>query len=109
MNKSLDLEKEIQDAREKWLNAKRVSNEKSLLLFNEGSGILDPIAINQAEQEVHNYRLLVTDAYEYLKDLEKKEMDCKILKLQKSQTCSTWVSTIFGIIVGLSTIVSIIL
>ncbi len=109
MKKIDQFKHEISDARISWINLKNESFEKYLALYKPGSGFGDKEAKYQAEQEAYHSQILEKNAYEFLRDLEKQELDLKIYELQKSQTRSNWITMFFGILVGTSTIISTII
>jgi len=103
------MEKEVSEARTRWLEASENASKLAMEMYQPGSGYGDP----QAEAG-DKYRVEAAKAdaqrlmHEY-HDADRMCMEQKIHSLQKSQTIATWASFTVAFVVGVATIIGTIL
>ena len=102
------INKEVESARTRWLHASEKASKLALEMYEPGSGYGDPHA-----EKADNYRVeaVRADAQRLMQeyhDIDRRLMDEKINKLQKSQTIATWASFTVAFVVGVTTIISVI-
>lgn len=81
---------EVEQARIRWLNASESASSIASELFHLGSGYGDPEARNQDEHRLQSARHEAERLFCEYHDLDRREMDAKLLELQKSQRLATW-------------------
>lgn len=106
MTKSLTMINNVEAARKKWLVANEQASQLAAELFQPGSGYGDPEARVQDEHRLQSARLYADRLFQEYHDLERREMESKILELQRSQRLATWASFTVAAVVGIATIVS---
>ncbi|MBX3178323.1 MAG: hypothetical protein KF886_13260, partial [Candidatus Hydrogenedentes bacterium] len=71
-------------------------------LFQLGSGYGDPDARAQDELRLESARLDAERLFREYHDLDRREMELKMLDLQRSQRLATWASFSVAAVVGLT-------
>jgi hypothetical protein len=96
----------VEAARERWLKASRAASELAAALFQPGSGYGDPEARSADEHRLESARLNAERLFREYHDLDRRDMELKMLGLQRSQRMATWASFAVAAVVGLATVVS---
>ena len=106
MTHSKKVQHTVEQARSRWLEASERASLLAADLFQPGSGYGDPDARAADEHRLqtarHDAERLSREYY----DLDRREMEFKLLNLQRSQQWATWASFAVAVVVGLATIVS---
>jgi hypothetical protein len=97
---------EVEEARLRWLNASERASQIASELFQSGSGYGDPEARKQDEHRLQSARHDAERLFREYHDLDRRDMEEKILELQRSQRLATWASFAVAAVVGLATVVS---
>lgn len=97
---------EVEEARLRWLKASESASQIASELFQPGSGYGDPEARQQDEHRLQSARHEAERLFREYHDLDRKDMDAKMLELQRSQRLATWASFAVAAAVGLATVVS---
>ena len=100
------LEALVNKSREKWLDASDKASKLAHEIYSPGSGYGDPMAESQARYSVEVAKSEANRLMQEYHDLDRRLIDSKISKLQKSQTLATWASFAIAFVVGLTTIVT---
>jgi hypothetical protein len=106
MGSALDLRKDTNEARSRWLLASAHASKLSSELFQPGSGYGDPDA---READLHRLQSAKDDAerlFREYQDLDKTRIENEMLALQRSQSLATWASFSVAAVVGIATVVS---
>lgn len=96
----------VKAARARWLDASQAASKLALELFQPGSGYGDPDARAADEHRLESARLDAERLFREYHDLDRREMELKMLELQRSQRLATWASFAVAAVVGLATVVS---
>ncbi|WP_447971017.1 hypothetical protein [Nitrospira sp. M1] len=99
----------VEAARVKWLTASSAASKLAVELFQPGSGYGDPDARAADEHRLQSARLDAERLFREYNDLDRREMEIKMLALQRSQRLATWASFAVAAVVGLTTVVSTLL
>lgn len=102
------MENNIEEARKRWVAASEYASKLANELFQPGSGYGDPDACANDEHRLQSAREEAERLFREYHDLDRKEIEVKMLKLQKSQHLATWASFVVAAVVGIATCVSII-
>jgi hypothetical protein len=94
-------------ARARWLEASDRASQLAAELFQPGSGYGDPDARVADEHRLQSARLGVERLFREYNDLDRRDIESKLLDLQRSQRLATWASFAAAAVVGLATVVSI--
>jgi len=94
-------------ARARWLEASDRASQLAAELFQPGSGYGDPDARVADEHRLQSARLEVERLFREYNDLDRRDIESKLLDLQRSQRLATWASFAVAAVVGLATVVSI--
>ena len=97
---------EVEEARLRWLKASKRASQIASELFQPGSGYGDPEARQQAEHLLQSARHDAERLFREYYDLDGREIEAKMLGLQRSQRLATWASFAVAAVVGLATVVS---
>ncbi|MFA5354467.1 MAG: hypothetical protein WC291_09570 [Thermodesulfovibrionales bacterium] len=97
---------EVEEARLRWLNASERASQIASELFQSGSGYGDPEARNQDEHRLQSARHDAERLFREYHDIDRRDMEAKMLELQRSQRLATWASFAVAAVVGLATVVS---
>ena len=106
MTKSLSMVNDVEAARKKWLVASEQASQLAAELFQPGSGYGDPDARAQDEHRLQSVRHNADCLFQEYCDLDRREMELKMLELQRSQRLATWASFAVAAVVGVATVVS---
>ena len=106
MTKSPTLANDVEAAREKWLAASEQASQLASELFQPGSGYGDPDARATDEHRLQNAMHNADRLFQEYHDLDKRDMELKMLELQRSQRLGTWASFAVAAVVGVATIAS---
>jgi hypothetical protein len=106
MNKSPAIANDVDVARKKWLDASERASQLASSLFQPGSGYGDPEARLQDEHALQTARHEAERRFQEYHDIDKRDMEQKMLMLQRSQRLATWASFAVAAVVGIATIVS---
>lgn len=96
----------VEAARARWLDASRAASRLAADLFQPGSGYGDPDARAADEHRLESARLDAERLFREYHDIDRREMELKMLELQRSQRLATWASFAVAAVVGLATVVS---
>ncbi len=97
---------DVEAAREKWLHASEAASRLALELFQPGSGYGDQDARAADEHRLQTARLEAERFFREYHDLDRRDMELKMLDLQRSQRLATWASFAVAAVVGMATVVS---
>lgn len=106
MTKSPAMANDVEAARKKWLAASEQASQLAAELFQPGSGYGDPDARAQDEHRLQTARNNADRLFQEYHDLDRRDMELKMLELQRSQRLATWASFAVAAVVGVATIVS---
>lgn len=106
MTNSPAIAKDVETARKKWLTASEQASQLAAELFQPGSGYGDPDARAQDEHRLQTARHNADRLFQEYHDLDRRDMELKMLELQRSQRLATWASFAVAAVVGVATIVS---
>ena len=106
MTKAPAIANDVEAARKKWLAASEQASKLSAELFQPGSGYGDPDAKAQDEHRLQTARRNTERFFQEYHDLDRRDMELKILELPRSQSLATWASFAVAAVVGVATIVS---
>jgi len=93
-------------ARDRWLEASERASQLATELFQPGSGYGDPDARAADEHRLQSARHDAERLFREYHDIDRRDMELKMLELQRSQRIATWASFTVAAVVGLATIVS---
>ena len=93
--------------RARWLEASEAASKLAAELFQPGSGYGDPEARAADEHRLQSARLDAERLFREYHDLDRRDMEIKMLDLQRSQRLATWASFAVAAVVGLATVISI--
>ena len=97
---------DIEAARSRWLEASEVASNLAAEFFQPGSGYGDPDARAADQHRLQSARLDAERLFREYHDLDRRDMELKMLDLQRSQRLATWASFAVAAVVGLATVVS---
>jgi hypothetical protein len=97
---------EVEAARARWLEATEAASRLAAELFQPGSGYGDPDARSADEHRLQSARLEAERFFREYHDLDRRDLELKMLALQRSQQLATWASFAVAAVVGLATVVS---
>lgn len=103
------MSQEVDKARASWEAASEEASKLSATLFQPGSGYGDPDARKDDEQRLISVRHEAEIRYREFQDLDRRDLDLKMLALQRSQRSATWASFAVALVVGVATIVNILI
>lgn len=96
---------DVQAARGRWLSASESASRLAAELFQPGSGYGDPEARAADEQRLQAARHDSERFFQEYHDLDRRNIELKMLELQRSQRLATWASFTVAAVVGLATVV----
>ncbi len=96
----------IETSRLQWLAASELASKMAAEMFQPGSGYGDPDARANDEHRLQSARLEADRLFREYHDLERQDVESKLLRLQRSQTLATWASFAVAAVVALATIAS---
>ena len=99
----------IEAARSRWIEASEGASQLAADLFQPGSGYGDPEARSQDEHRLQSARNKAERLFREYHDLDRRDMEARMLELQRSQRLATWASFVVAVVVGLATVVSTII
>ena len=88
------------------MEASEAASKLSAELFQPDSGYGDPDARAADEHRLQSVRLEAERFFREYHDLDRRDIELKMLDLQRSQRLATWASFAVAAIVGLATVVS---
>ena len=97
----------VVSARRRWLEASDYASQLASELFQPGSGYGDPDARAADEHRLQSARHEAERLFREYHDLDRRDLELMMLKLQRSQQRATWASFIVAAVVGLATVISI--
>jgi hypothetical protein len=97
---------DVEAARARWLKASQSASKLAAELFQPGSGYGDPDARAADEHRLESARVDAERLFREYHDLDRREMELKMLELQRSQRLATWSSFAVAAVVGIATVVS---
>lgn len=106
MTTSPTMANDVEIARKKWLDASELASQLANNLFQPGSGYGDPEARRQDEHALQTARHEAERRFHEYHDIDRRDMEQKMLELQRSQRLATWASFAVAAVVGVATIVS---
>lgn len=95
-------------ARARWLESSQAASNLAEGLFHPGDGYGDPDARAADQHLLDSARLEAERLFREYHDLDRREIDRRMLELQRSQRLATWASFAVAALVGLATVVSIV-
>jgi hypothetical protein len=102
----VDSNNDVEAARARWLSASERSSQLAAELFQPGSGYGDPDARTTDEHRLQSARHDAEQFFREYHDLDRRDMELKLLRVQRSQRLATWASFAVAAVVGVSTVVS---
>ena len=96
----------VEAVRSKWLEANDRVSKLEAELFQPGSGYGDSDALAADEHRLQSARHEAERLFREYHDLDRRDIELKMLELQQSQRWATWASFAVAAVVGLATIVS---
>ncbi len=106
MTQSKEIHHTVEQARSRWLEASERASQLAADLFQPGSSYGDPDARAADEHRLQSAKHDAERLFREYHDLDRREMEFKLLDLQRSQRLATWASFAVAAVVGLATIVS---
>ncbi len=106
MSRTQETSSDVEATRAKWLEASERASKLAAGLFQPGSGYGDPDARAADEHRLQSARLDAERLFREYDDLDRRNMELKMLYLQRSQRLATWASFAVAAVVGLATVVS---
>jgi len=97
---------DVEAARARWLAASQEASKLATELFQPGSGYGDPDARAADKHRLEAARLNAERLFREYYDLDRREMELKMLELRRSQRLATWASFAVAAVVGLATVVN---
>ena len=82
----------VEAARARWLEASHAASKLTAELFQPGDGYGDPDARASDDHRLESARLDSERLFREYHDLDRREMELKMLELQRSQRLATWAS-----------------
>lgn len=107
--KNEEMEKNVEAARLRWLEASENASKLALEMYQPGSGYGDPQAEAGDKYRVEAARADAQRLMQEYHDIDRQLNERRISDLQKSQTLATWASFAVAFVVGAATIVGTIL
>ena len=107
MNQTRETTSDVEAVRARWLEASEAASKLAAELFQPGSGYGDPEARAADEHRLQSARLDAERLFREYHDLDRRDMEIKMLDLQRSQRLATWASFAVAAVVGLATVISI--
>ncbi|NJK53775.1 MAG: hypothetical protein HC936_15040 [Leptolyngbyaceae cyanobacterium SU_3_3] len=102
----VDGNNDVEGARARWLSASERASQLAAQLFQPGSGYGDPEARIADEHRLQSARHDAERFFREYHDLDKRDMELKLLRVQRSQRLATWASFAVAAVVGASTVVN---
>jgi hypothetical protein len=96
---------DVEAARARWLAASDRAAQLAGELFQPGSGYGDPNARAADEHCLQSARHDAERFFQEYHDLDRRDIEVKMLELQRSQRLATWASFAVAAVVGVATIV----
>ena len=106
MAKPRDRNNDVEASRERWLSASERAPQLAAELFQPGSGYGDPDARTADEHRLQSVRHDSERFFREYHDLDRRDMELKLLALQRSQRLATWASFTVAAVVGVATVIS---
>ena len=96
---------DVEAARARWLVASERASQLAGELFQPGSGYGDPDARAADEHSLQSARHDAERFFQEYHDLDRRDIELKMLELQRSQRLATWASFAVAAVVGVATVV----
>ena len=109
MTKPHESKNDVEAARTSWLSASARASRLASELFQPGSGYGDPQAQSADEHRLQSAKYDAERLFEKYHDLDRRDIEFKMLELQRSQRLATWASFAVAAAVGVATIVGTLL
>ena len=106
MGKPKEFNDNVEAARDRWLEASERASQLATELFQPGSGYGNPDARVADEHRLQSARHDAERLFREYHDIDRRDVELKMLELQRSQRMATWASFAVAAVVGLATIVS---
>lgn len=106
MSRNQRTSSDVEVAHARWLEASEAVSRIADELFQPGSGYGDPDARAADEHRLQSARADAERLFRQYHDLDRRDMELKMLDLQRSQRLATWASFAVAAVVGLATVVS---
>ncbi len=105
----MDESNDVEAARQRWFEAVDVAANLASGLFQPGSGYGDPDAMIQDQHRLESARAEAELRFREYHETDRRSIDREMLQLQRSQRLAAWSSFAVAVVVGASTIVSIVI
>lgn len=92
MTQSRKIHHTVEEARSRWLEASERASQLAADLFQPGSGYGDSGARAADEHRLQSAKHDAEQLFRQYHDLDRREMEVKLLDLQRSQRLATWAS-----------------
>jgi len=96
---------DVEAAGARWLSASESASQLAAELFQPGSGYGDPEARAADEHRFQSARNDAERFFQEYHDLDRRDIELKMLELQRSQRLATWASFAVAAVVGVATVV----
>lgn len=96
---------DVEAARARWLSASENASRLAAELFQPGSGYGDPEARVADEHRLQSARHDAERFFQEYNNLDRRDIELKMLELQRSQRLATWASFTVAAVVGVATVV----
>ena len=106
MTQPQKLTNDVEAARARWLSASDCASQLAAKLFQPGSGYGAPEARAADEHCRQSAKHDAERLFREYHDLDRRDMELKMLDLQRSQRLATWASFAVAAVVGAATVVS---
>lgn len=106
MSRTLDASADVEAARARWMETSASASKLAAELFQPGSGYGGPGARAADEHRLQSTRLEAERFFREYHDLDRRDMELKMLDLQRAQRLATWASFAVAAVVGPATVVS---
>jgi hypothetical protein len=94
MGKPKEFNCNVGAARDRWLKASERASQLATELFQPGSGYGDPDARVANEHRLQSARHDAERLFREYHDIDRRDMEIKLLELQRSQRIATWLRSL---------------
>jgi len=100
-----ETKSDVEAAHARWLSASERASQLTSELFQPGSGYGDPEARVADEHRLQSAKHDAERFFQEYHDLDRRDIEFKMLELQRSQRLATWASFAVAAVVGVATVV----